>query len=275
MFKNDEEFDDVAQYKKSRNDSRELEEKYTEASRFEKRDDYVYDEVHEDHMEKDNTNYQDEYQRERPSQPQSPQRPKKKKTSPAIIILIIIGYVLFRFVTGFLSMDDSESTIDDITTETRESSEEESTVYDDYVMKNKDVNATEFVKEYQVAKKNRINYNRIQQTYVSGDYSKSYVINSRYTKSKYADNYDKEYYCLLTDNKAYNENEDILSCGLYGITKAITPKDALNYFEEKGIKLYNYDLYESESPDYYNINGFFYSKEFCDLVVEYAKDKTV
>jgi len=154
-------------------------------------------------------------------------------------------------------------------------------VFSDYLEPAKEINAQEFEKLYDEARRNKINFSRISKAYLSGDYLKPHRADtSSLSIQRDVDN-DQSYLCL-EDNKGTSKDMELLICGLYDLYTDIEyPNDFLKAVEENNadvnnekIYLNDYEISRTKQQSVYYINGFYYSKELADLIVEWNKTKS-
>ena len=266
MFKNEEDFDEVKRYKEMQDRSQE-----SDDDRFSKRDDFPAVEE---------TKYKEVVSDKPSDKSPGPFPTSKVPKKGSGIFGAIVFLVAFAFFVGDLMLSDSNTSFsDDVTTIL---SEDENASgggeFADYIKEAKDITAAEFVAEYELAKTSKIKYNRIEMNYVSGDYSKPFMVNKRYLDSEY--NNDESYDCLVSEKYSSDNKIFICSLDVYKLEDINFPTDFFEAVEKnnadydnKEINLRDYTKDNSEYMDVYYINGSFYSKEFCDLIVKWQKDK--
>jgi len=242
MFKKRNEFDEVRDYKNQQ------EQNNQEDTRFDKRDDYTFESERAETQ--DNTKKLD--------------KPKKKRSEIFAFIfwVIIMGFSAF---TLFFEGDNDSYVVDEFI---------EKNNFSNKIIRQQKIDAQEFVKLYEKAKKNKLEYKRISKIYLSGDYKQPHIANTLYLKNMY--NGDTSYLCL--ENNEGNE-QILLMCGQENIYNSLeNPYDFIEAVQKNNddsenaqIKLYNYSSYSSEYKEMYFINGFYYTKELADMIVHWEK----
>ncbi|MDF9866568.1 hypothetical protein OKW22_000121 [Bacilli bacterium PM5-3] len=269
MFRRDEDFDEVENYKRQRQMNEELVK--ANDDRFSNRNDYKKNKsTNDNELMDENKDFVEKEKdvktvTEKRFENKAPNNSKKSNSNLGSVIVYII--IAIFCVGGFIS-----GLIDDEYYEYSEDNTESTSLASGYLVENKKISSTEFVKLYKKAKKNRIKYDKATKNYLSGDYDKPHVVNTIYISNEYDSFMDKDYYCIASNKE--DEDKEIYRCASVNIYEEMTqPADFVKAVEDEEFDLTDYTIYSSESKDIYYINGFYYSKELCDLIVKWEKNK--
>ena len=281
FFRNDDEFDEVKKYKQSQKGHQEYDDLTNDHGRFADRDDFIRQDKSK-RTEFENKEAKSSNKATTPNNGRTTKPPKKRKNFSGVIFLSIIITLVFGVIRA---CDNRQNEIKN------KSEFNQVSNYENYLgpVNENGINAKEFVALYQEAKNNRIKYDRIKRIYLSGNFSKPYVVNSNYLVSE-NDSEGFKYLCL--EKNEYSDKVIIYSCGTNAVEIGLqenneadigleNPTDfgkAVHKYNEKATDVINFDYYDtyySESNDLYHINGAFYTQELCDFIVKWEKTKVL
>lgn len=268
MFRNDNEYDEVSAYKKEQ-EKRNLDERFHQDERFNNRDDFKYDED----FGKDDPTFRDSDYQPHNNAPKPRKKSKGRNVFTTIITFIFIVSIFSTIVRGCNNFFfEEEPTQEKDISEIVESEDSENNEEDLPLLKSKSMNTSEFLKEYEQAKKNKIVFDRHSRKYLEGDYSQSFTMIEKYFNSEYSQDDTTRYLCISElDDETYKYNH--LSCikEANDFSDLKYPSDFIEAIGNTDISLNDYRTYNTESNVVYVINGQLYTKELIDLIKSWDK----
>lgn len=181
-----------------------------------------------------------------------------------VIIVAVICYVIFLGIKLFMDSDTKTDKQTELVDKTK-TNEKTNSPYDTYFLKTKVLTIQEFVKEYELAKKNRLKFDRLSMQYQKGNYQTSFVVNERYLESESVkQGLEYNYFsCVVSTEESADK---ILRCGNEQDDQKTTHMYPKEFIYKNERKLRDYGVEESDSMDQYYINGSFYTLEYCEAV---------
>ncbi len=263
MFRNDNDFDEVSAYRKEQERNNQND-RFSQDNRFDRRDDFKYD---EDFGKEESTFSEDDYQ-PIPKVPKQTPFSRIKSLIVTIITIILISSIFGNMVRGCSSIFFAEDLPKEVAT--NEMVEPEVVEGNFPLMESKTMNTSEFLKEYEKAKKNQIKFDRLTRNYLSGDYTKSFSIIEKYLTSEYSEDNETRFLCVSEiDEETYKYKP--LNC-IRDVNKFEDlkyPSDFVEAVSKESIQLYDYLIYNSDSNIAYVINGRVYTQELIDLIIQW------